>query len=174
MSGQHMTTRNAERCAILADVSGSMLASTGRKSRIEVLREVFVQIRAEFSGFRLIAFSSVPVELLPYAPIPEPSGGTALHLALDMIRRHEPERIAVLCDGVPDDPDAALTAAKSLQCHIATYFCGDDMDHAAIAFMRALAWCSADGIGSTTVVDMKKPARLKAGLQLLLAGPAVT
>lgn len=173
MTNHPIAPRHAERCAILADVSGSMLASTGSKSRIDVLRDVFAQIRAEFSGFRLIAFSSVPIELLPYAPIPDPSGGTALHLALRMILPHEPERIAVLCDGTPDDASAALEAAKALHCHIASYFCGDDDDHAAIAFMRALAWCSADGIGSTTVVDMKKPARLKAGLQLLLSGPAI-
>lgn len=170
----NLTPFQAQRCAILADVSSSMMAGAGRKTRIDVLREVFAQIRAEFSGFRLIAFSTVPLELLPHAPIPDPSGGTALHLALQLVSHYEPERIAVLCDGVPDDPAAALEAAKSLQCHIATYFCGDDMNHVAIAFMRALAWCSADGLGSTTVVDMKKPARLKAGLQLLLAGPAVT
>ena len=157
---------------ILLDVSGSMAAMVYRQRRIDVLADIFSRLLPEFPTCRIVAFGSDAYELRRGASLPEPAGSTALHLALSLIANYRPERVAVLSDGVPDDAATALTLAKSLSCFIATYFCGDEDDHAAIAFMRALAWSSADGIGRSTVVNLKKPQKLASDLRLLLTGPA--
>jgi hypothetical protein len=78
----------------------------------------------------------------------------------------------IISDGEPLDADAALTTARSLGCQIATFFAGDEKNHDAVAFLRALAWCSADGLGDAGVADLCDPRRLAADLRLLLTGPA--
>jgi hypothetical protein len=58
-----------------------------------------------------------------------------------------------------------------VDCTIVTYFAGNDDNHAAVAFLRALAWCSADGLGHAAVTDLRAPDRLAGELRLLLTGP---
>jgi hypothetical protein len=104
-------------------------------------------------------------------PLPEPEGGTNLAGALIHIRPLRPRRVIVISDGEPNDPEAALAAARALATHVASYFCGDENNFAAIAFLRALSWCSADGVGQARVADLRHPERLAAELRLLLTGP---
>lgn len=158
---------------ILLDVSLSMSDMANyRKRRIDVLSDVFADIRPEFPRCRVVTFGAALRELEPHARLPEPAGGTPLQLALSYVAAHHPARIAVLCDGEPDDPPAALEIAKSLNCFIATYYCGPEDNHHAIAFMRALAWSSADGIGRAQVIHLKAPHELKGELRLLLGTPS--
>lgn len=157
---------------ILLDVSLSMSDMANyRKRRIDVLGDVFADIRPEFPRCRVVTFGAALREIEPHARLPEPAGSTPLQLALSYVAPHQPARLAVLCDGEPDDPGTALEIAKSLNCFIATYYCGPEGNHRAIAFMRALAWSSADGIGRAQVIDLKAPQKLKGELRLLLDGP---
>jgi hypothetical protein len=86
-----------------------------------------------------------------------PSGGTALHVALSDIAPLRPKTVVVISDGEPDHAPAALDAARRLCCRIGTYFCGDERNHAAVAFLRALSWASADGFGRAAVADLRDP-----------------
>jgi hypothetical protein len=56
-----------------------------------------------------------------------------------------------------------------------TFTCGcppDLCNHAAVAFLRALAWCATDGLGHAAIADLRRPEVLKAELRLALTGPA--
>jgi hypothetical protein len=158
---------------VLLDTSSSMAELVGAQRRIDVLHSILATVlppaRAT-SDVRLVAFNSV-VRELDGARVPEPAGGTALHLALEFVAPMRPVQVIVISDGEPYDPEAALRAARALDCHIVTYFCGDERNHAAVAFLRALAWCSRDGFGQAAVSDLRDPARLTAELRLALAGP---
>jgi hypothetical protein len=41
-----------------------------------------------------------------------------------------------------------------------------------VAFLRALAWCSADGLGHAAVSDLRNPPQPAEDLRLRLVGPA--
>lgn len=159
---------------LLLDTSHSMDWPAGdRRSggpkRIEVLQRVLDQIYKDFPTARVFAFNSSIEELEPNGALPRPQGGTALDLALKHIWPLTPTRVGVLCDGEPNNPQAALDAAKALHCEIHSFFCGDESDSLAIAFMRALAWCSSDGMGKARVIDMEDPQALLEGMRLLLS-----
>lgn len=157
---------------LLLDTSSSMAwpagPGSGSLKRIEVLQQVLDSIRREFPTARVFAFNSACMEIEPRGHLPVPQGGTALDHALQQISYLSPKRIGVLCDGEPNNPPAALEAAKTLQTEIHTFFCGDETDSRAVAFMRALAWCSADGIGKARVIDLEDPQALLEGMRLLL------
>ena len=142
------------------------------RRRIDILAETVAAVLPNFPGCRVLGFSSGIVWIDRGVRVPEPAGGTALHLALEVLLPLRPERIVVISDGEPDDSAAALAAARRLGCAISTYYCGDDGNHAAIAFLRALAWCSADGFGRAAVTDLRKPAALEKDIRLALAAPA--
>jgi Mg-chelatase subunit ChlD len=157
---------------IIVDVSGSMdRPVTPDKRRIDVLRDVLARVLPAASGTRIIAFSAGVLPLEPGEPIPEPAGSTALHLALEHARRARPQHVIVISDGAPDDKQAAINAARALQCRIDAYFCGGEDDRAGLAFMRVLALCSRGGVGRAALADLRRPGTLASGLRLLLAGP---
>jgi hypothetical protein len=156
---------------ILLDTSTSMAEPIGSRRRIDVLEAILHQLLPSTPGVRLFAFSSAVREIEQHARLPEPEGGTALHLALAHAASLAPARVVIISDGEPDDADAALAAARGLGCAVATYFAGSDDNHTAIAFLRALAWCSADGLGHAAVADLRAPGRLAGELRLLLTGP---
>jgi hypothetical protein len=156
---------------VLLDTSTSMAEPIGSRRRIDVLADILHQVLPATLGVRLFAFSSAVREIERHAPLPEPEGGTALHLALAHAASLAPARVVVISDGEPDDADAALAAARELGCEIITYFAGDERNHAAVAVLRALAWCSADGLGHAAVADLRAPDRLAGELRLLLTGP---
>jgi hypothetical protein len=145
---------------------------SGHRRRIDVLINILKPVQAITPDARLLAFNSIVMEIAPGAPVPEPSGGTDLAMALDYAAELKPRCVVVISDGVPVDADAAFAAARRLGCDIASYFAGDESDHAAVAFMRALAWCSNDGLGHAAVADLQNPKQLADDLRLLLSGPA--
>jgi hypothetical protein len=161
---------------ILLDTSTSMAEPIGSRRRIDVLADILCQALPSTPGVRLFGFSSAVTELEGATSehgvhLPEPAGGTALHFAIRHVAPLRPSRLIVISDGEPDDADAALSAARELDCEIITYFAGDERHHAAVGFLRALAWCSADGLGRAAVTDLRDPRRLAGELQLLLTGP---
>lgn len=122
-------------CVILADVSSSMAEPAGARTKIEVLREAL----ASAPPARIIAFSSIPVEIFSPEALPYPSGGTALHLALAMAATMRPERTLVVSDGRPDGEGEAMAAASVLPGTIDVIYCGPDSDAGARDFLMRLA-----------------------------------
>jgi hypothetical protein len=157
---------------VLLDTSGSMVELSGVQRRIDALRAILCTVLPDVPGSRLFAFDSVVRELDGPDAIPEPGGGTMLAEALEHIAPLHPARVIIVSDGEPHSAAAALNDARALNCFIATYYCGDEDNHAAVAFLRALSWCSTDGLGHAAVSDLRKPERLEAELRLALTGPA--
>lgn len=166
---------------ILIDCSASMdtpMPHAQMHRRIDQLREVLTTILREFRDVRLFAFSSLPRELEGFQQedglvLPEPDGGTALHLALDYIGARQPmSRLVVITDGVVDDPGAAIDVARSLApLTIDAFHVGDETDRMATSFMRRLSLAGGTGRGRWGNRDLSKPALLAAELRGLLTGP---
>jgi hypothetical protein len=162
---------------ILLDTSGSMAAPVGTRRRIDILGDILAAVLPTAPGTRLLSFNSITTELDNAVTeqgmnLPEPGGGTALDGALAYVSPLNPRRLIVISDGEPDDPRAAIAAGRALGCVIHTYYCGDDGNRAAIAFLRNLALCSKGGIGRAQVGDLTEPARITSEIRHLLTGPA--
>lgn len=162
----------------LADTSGSMAQREGSRRRIDLLADVLQQVLTADPAFRIIAFGSVPEELTGTEPgtnlrLPEPCGSTALHLALEHVARGpRPTRVVVISDGSPDDPQAALAAAKTLApITIDAYYVGPDDDRAAIGFMRALSLAGGRP-GVAGLRSLARPEALATEIRLRLGGPS--
>lgn len=110
----------------------------------------------------------------PDSPLPEPSGGTDMSLALDYVARLAPRHAIVISDGGPSDPKATLASARALNCVISTFYCGEETNRSAIAFLKQLALCSRGGVGRPMIADLCKPEKLTAELRLLPTGPAAS
>jgi hypothetical protein len=124
---------------ILADVSTSMDESAGGKKKIEILREALSKAWPNAPNARLIAFSCLPVFLSDPQNLPEPSGSTALHLAIESAQSFKPSRTLVISDGRPDDEASALSAADDLTGQIDVIYCGPEGETQAILFLQKLA-----------------------------------
>jgi hypothetical protein len=151
---------------IVADVSGSMdSAAWGGKRKIDILRAAVAEIMSGFPSPRLIAFSG---GVLDIERLPEPSGGTALHLALTYATRYRPGSTLVISDGQPDDETKALASAEALPGRIDTLYVGPDADKAAINFMARLARL---GCGQSSRADLARaqPQLASTMRQLLLS-----
>jgi hypothetical protein len=142
---------------VLADVSGSMRESAGQQLKIDVLREAMSV--AVPPGAVIIAFASMPRVIDSPALLPAPSGGTALHLALDEAAKHRPRHTLVITDGRPDLPEAALQRADALSGTLDVIYCGPDDDAEALLFVRQLARA---GGGRAHIHDIRQAAARQA------------
>jgi hypothetical protein len=158
---------------IVLDVSGSMgFPVTFDKRRIDVLRAILANILPSARDTHLIAFNDEVFPLEPRQAVPEPAGGTALHLALERVAAMRRDHVIVVSDGEPNDKHAAIAAARRLGCRISTYYCGEETNRAAISFLRTLALCSRHGVGRAMLGDLRQPEKLAGELRLLLTGPS--
>lgn len=136
---------------ILADTSASMFENAGRRRKIDILSEALATIRADLPSAATIAFDSLPRRLTLHDALPAPSGGTALHLAIDEATKLRPRKTVIITDGQPDNERQAIASAAKLSGTIDVIYCGDDSDTRAIDFLRRLA------AGGTIVVhDLKR------------------
>ena len=138
--------------AILADVSASMGERAGTGRKVDALASSLASVLADAPAATTIAFATLAVPVPAGAPLPAPSGGTALHLALEAGADHR--RLLVISDGQPDSADQALRVAERVAqagVRIDTLFIGSDGDREAIAFMRRLAQI---GRGETLTCDI--------------------
>jgi hypothetical protein len=165
--------------AILADISTSMILPEGARRRCDLLEDVLQRVLAADPTARVIAFGSVPQELPGLEPganlkLPPPAGSTALHLALEHLATGpKPGRITVISDGQPDDPQAALSAARALAPVIVdALYVGADGDRAAIGFMNALRLAGGDARGIAGARSLAKPEALAGEIVLRLSGPS--
>lgn len=162
-----------ERVLILADTSGSMdEPAGGGRRKIEHLRQALNSVLCDRPLALLIEFNSTAREVTLAAPLGDPTGGTALHLALDLAREFQPRQTVVISDGRPDDEAAAIAAAEKLTGTIDVIYCGPDGDTKAIDFMRRLAKV---GCGRVIVRDLRRASnqqQLTAELRQVLALPS--
>ena len=158
---------------ILLDTSSSMaMPVMGGQRRIDLLDNILKNVVTP--SVHLLAFSNYVTALEPGQQLPEPSGGTDMHLALDYAARLSPRRVIVISDGEPADAKATIASARALNCIISTFHCGDETNRSAIAFLKQLALCSRGGVGRPLLADLRKPEKLTSELRLLLTGPAVS
>lgn len=162
---------------VLLDTSSSMELPVGTKRRIDILARILEGVMAKAPNTRLFGFGSETVELENVVTdygidLPEPDGSTALAEALEVIAPLKPGLVIVISDGEPNDPKAAIAIGKTLGCRINTYYCGDEGNRAAIAFLRDLSLCSKGNIGRARIADLTKPEQIASELQLLLVGPS--
>ena len=105
---------STEKSCLLLDVSGSMddPAEPGVR-KITALRSVV----AGLSAPAIFAFSR-RCRRVTRETIPNPDGGTALHIALAHVRARGMTRVVLVTDGLPDDEQAALDQARGLALEI--------------------------------------------------------
>jgi hypothetical protein len=99
-----------EKVCLLLDVSGSMAdpAEPGVR-KIDALRRIVRDLTAPL----IYAFART-CKRIDRETIPEPDGGTALHIAFARIKSHRVTRAVLVTDGLPDDQEAALREASGL------------------------------------------------------------
>jgi len=126
--------RTNENAVLLVDVSGSMGAGMRNgKTRIQGLREVVAGIQSK-RPTTMVAFGLSGHPLEPMASvgfvteIPEAQGGTPLAEAIHFARGAGFGRAVVISDGGPNDPRAAMEAAKVFGGRIDVIFVGDAGD----------------------------------------------
>jgi len=170
--------RKVKRGAVLlCDTSASMGWQdtwTGKR-RIDHLAEVLAYVLSKTKVQTLCSFNSLVREhkLTTSVSLEEPQGGTDLALALRWCRENVkpvPEQLLVLSDGQPNDPVDAVAAMAALMVTwdrppVHCYFCGDDGDTAAKAFLRDLARMGGPG-SSMDSFNLATPKRLAENLVL--------
>jgi hypothetical protein len=150
---------------IILDISYSMAETVhGGKRKIDILRDAMN--RNISPNEILLIFSSDCRLIYDFSSIPEPYGGTAMHLAILNAAMHKPKHTLIVSDGQPDCKKQALSAAKNLSGIISTLFIGSDEDLEAIAFMSQLANV---GCGRSEVCDIRYPQKQNA-LKSAIAG----
>jgi hypothetical protein len=146
---------------IIADKSASMNAAVAQLDdraaptrRIDAVNEAISSYGAHI---QTIAFSHTVTTHTGLVTL-EPSGSTAMHLALEEAKKYEPTYLLVLSDGQVDYPDKTLQIARELAelAIIDTLYIGPD-DDSAEKFMRDLAEI---GHGRFRRYDMTKPQQL--------------
>jgi len=159
----------------VADMSGSMREpAIEGKSRFECLK---IALETHAARLQLLAFNNRVWECSP-ADLDNPSGGTALHSALQHARALEPIHVLVICDGEPNNPQAAIDEAALIaaNCVIDALYIGpmDDAHEQGRHFMSDLAEV---GRGRYIEFDMRGATQLqltqRVGALLALPGPGV-
>lgn len=156
--------RGARRSLLLVDCSGSMdenIRAGGRK--IDALRSVVATLR-ESNPVPVAAFGALGSDVQVVDSIPEPSGGTPIHRAIDFGRREGANHLVIVTDGIPDSQDAAFASARGFGNPIDVFYIGDGND-AGARFCRQLANMTG---GTANITDLGKPKELAAKMLLML------
>lgn len=156
-----------QQAILVCDVSGSMDtrdAGNGQR-RIDALRAIVEDLRRQFPAMQVIAFAS-SAQVCP-GPLPEPHGGTALHLALDLAMQivNSQSRIILISDGEPDSESAALQSARHLP-RLDVFYVGPE-GGVGESFLRRLAdQCG----GQYQATTLNQPRQIQQKIAGLLAG----
>jgi hypothetical protein len=124
---------------VIVDVSGSMASQLeSGQSKISFLVSTLKKI---LEGNEIILAFSSDTSLVDIKNLDalEASGNTDLELAIIHAANYKPKSTLVISDGLPDDKDKALQAAKMLTGVINTLYIGIDSNKEAISFMKDLA-----------------------------------
>jgi len=138
---------------LVLDTSGSMQehGATGER-RIDALRSVVYGIRSRGTAFRQLIFNT---DSEWSDIITEPTGGTNLAEAFDACRAAGAKHVILVSDGEPDDPTAALHAAKQLGCPIDVFYVGPEGHASAQDFMKSLAKTTGASVGSVSFAELE-------------------
>lgn len=156
--------RREEEIMLLLDCSGSMGSYTrSGKSRIQELREAAGEIQRE-KEMRMVQFG------YGYEPsfvtrIPDASGGTPLHTAIDFAKSNKAGRAIVISDGIPDNQQLAMEAAQRFAGRIDVVFVGDPGE-AGELFLKRLAESTG---GESFTGDLAEPKKLAGKVLALLS-----
>lgn len=157
----------AENPSLLIDVSGSMDAFLRNgKTAIDVLRGVVMDITKGRSEVMLIAFGGRDGGAYVVSSVPNAGGGTPLHKAIDLAREKKIGRAIVISDGCPDNPPAALEAAKIFGGQIDVVYIGDPGGYGE-EFLKRLAESTG---GAEFTGDLSQPKELTSTIIGLLEG----
>ena len=129
-------------CVVLIDVSGSMSSYDNYdKSRYERACESLRNLQNSLEGKIAVVRFSHDVAFEPAGVPAFTGGGTDLKKGLQFIKAADVPgiRFIVISDGTPDNPQQALSIAKTFKNKIDVIFVGNELDSGAIAFMNDLA-----------------------------------
>lgn len=155
------------RSLLLVDCSGSMVSPTrSGDRRIDTLRKVVRGLR-ETHPVPVAAFGCGSVVLVD--DVPEPSGGTPLHLAIEYGHREGATHLVVVTDGLPDSQGACFEAARQFGRPIDTFYIGDGNCEGS-RFCEELARMSG---GTAHLTDLGKPKQLTTQIAGLLGDGGV-
>jgi hypothetical protein len=161
--------RLRQRRVITCDVSASMNESAGSQRKIDVLREALSTIVNDTKDCTIFAFASYAKLVENPDELPQPSGGTALHLALRAASSLDPESVLVISDGHPDSSELAFSSAALLPGRIDVLYIGPDDDKEAKSFMLALARTHCGVVIERDLLQVKDaPKALAQDVKLLL------
>jgi Mg-chelatase subunit ChlD len=152
-----------KRSLLIVDCSGSMrepIRSGERK--IDALRTVVKNLR-ETHPVPVAAFGTREGIVL-VDTVPEPSGMTPLHSAIDFGRREGATHLVVVTDGLPDSEEAAFAAATTFGHPIDVFYIGDGHDRGS-RFAAELAKLTG---GTAHLTDLGKPKELSTKIAGLL------
>lgn len=128
-------TRLSKRPLFVLDLSGSMAGTSSGKPKYIHLREAI----AQFAGVPYICFHSTVFSLNHMV---EPGGSTEMHAAFEAAKNHESDSLILISDGMPDNPELAISTAVALGVPVNVIFIGDPTnfhDANGEAFMKKLA-----------------------------------
>jgi hypothetical protein len=110
---------------LLIDTSGSMTTVMDNgKSRINGLREVVAEILS-VGHVPMIAFGGpFDAQVRFVDAVPDPDGGTPLHLAIPFAKQYGASRLVVISDGMPDLKDQCFEEARAFGGRIDIVFVG--------------------------------------------------
>lgn len=121
LSATDQFLRGSEVVMLLIDTSGSMGGTPIRN-----LRDVVAGIQAQ-GTVPMIAFGGpFDAQVRFVDVVPEPDGGTPLHLAIPFAKQYGATRLVVVSDGLPDLTNESMTAAKEFGGQIDVVFVGHD------------------------------------------------
>jgi hypothetical protein len=148
--------RDVDLPMLLIDTSGSMCSPMGNgELRINGLRKVVADIKSK-GDVTMIAFGGPYDAQVRFVDnVPEPDGGTPLHLAIDLAKEYGATRVVVVSDGMPDLQQASLDAARRFGGRIDVAFVGDPGEGGE-TFLKELARITGGQQFTGTLTDPKQ------------------
>lgn len=156
--------RQAEVVMLLVDTSSSMYSNIdphdytpGAKTSIKALREVVAEIRAG-GPVPTIAFGGTPAVRF-VDDVPEPAGGTPLHLAIPFAKSYGANRLVIVSDGAPDLAGQTLEEATLFGGRIDVVYAGPSSGHYAEdckALLRKIAEATGGQVLQGNFGDVKQ------------------
>ena len=152
-----------QRSLLLVNCSGSMDNWVARANarRIDVLRTIVRDLR-ETHPVPVAAFGGGGVVLID--TVPDPMGGTPMHLGIEYGHREGATHLIVVTDGQPDSERATFEAAALFGRPIDVFYVGDGNDEGA-RFARELARRTG---GTAHLSSLDKPKELTSQIAGLL------
>jgi hypothetical protein len=161
--------KDAETIMLLIDTSSSMdeRVRTSNRRAIDHLADVVREINPRAAGIPMIAFGGpYDAQCRFVDAVPEPDGGTPLHIAIPMAKEYGANRVVVISDGCPDLSEQCLAEARTFGGRIDVVYIGTPGD-AGEFFLRQLAELTGGTCGAHDITNTKA---LSGKVMLLLEG----